>query len=292
MTDKALGEQKWETTTFKVEKTGNIGILTYSAPEKLNAGTVSMEHSPYWPNDREEKWWQAFAQVKNDPEINVIIITGEGRAFSAGADLKQWGAMSALAEEKGLSHFDVFGTSGTVIEEGTTQSHEWITRLKKPTIAMINGLAIGEGADMALMCDMRVMSDEAFFQWAYILRGMIPMDGGMWLLPRIVGRAKALELLLTGNRVYADEALRLGLVNQVVPHQKLREETIKLAEQIANGPKNAVQLTRYCVDAGLNQTLHENLDLGMMANGLTIETTQEGTKAWGQEKKKPDYKGK
>ncbi|NVM24139.1 MAG: enoyl-CoA hydratase/isomerase family protein, partial [Desulfobacterales bacterium] len=160
MTDKALSEQKWETTTFKVEKTGHIGILTYSAPEKLNAGTMSIEHSPYWPNDREEKWWQAFAQVKNDPEINVIIITGEGRAFSAGADLKQWGAMSALAEEKGLSYFDLFGGSGTVIDEGTTQSHEWITRLKKPTIAMINGLAIGEGADMALMCDMRVMSNE------------------------------------------------------------------------------------------------------------------------------------
>jgi enoyl-CoA hydratase/carnithine racemase len=290
MSDKSLG-QKWETTTFTIEKVGHIGVLTYSAPEKLNAGTVDLEHNPDWSNDREEKWWHAFAQVKNDPDINVIVITGEGRAFSAGADLKQWGAMSALAEEKGVSYFDLFGRSGTVIDEGTTLSHEWITRLKKPTIAMVNGLAIGEGADMALMCDIRIMSDQAFFQWAYILRGMVPMDGGMWLLPRLVGRAKALELLLTGNRVYADEALRLGLVNQIVPHDKLHEETMKLAEQIANGPKISVQLTRYCVDAGLNQTLRENLDLGMLCNGLTIETTQEGTKAWGQEKKKPDYKG-
>lgn len=292
MTEKALNEQKWETTTFKVEKVGHVGILTYSAPEKLNAGTLNLEHSPYWANDREEKWWQAFAEVKYDPEISVIVITGEGRAFSAGADLKQWGAMSALAEEKGVSYFDLFGRSGTVIDEGTTQSHEWIHRLKKPTIAMVNGVAVGEGADMALMCDMRVMSDQAFFQWAYILRGMVPMDGGMWLLPRIVGRAKAMELLLTGNRVYADEALRLGLVNQVVPHEKLREETMKLAEQIAGGPRNAVQLARYCIDAALNQTLRENLDLGMLVNGLTIESTQAGTKAWGQEKTKPDYEGR
>ncbi len=292
MTEKSLNEQEWKTTTFKVEKIDHVGLLTYSAPEKLNAGTISSEHSPHWSNDREEKWWQAFAEVKNDPEINVIVITGEGRAFSAGADLKQWGAMSAMAEEKGVSYSELFNKSGTVVREGTTQSHEWISRLKKPTIAMMNGAAVGEGADMALMCDMVVMSDQAFFQWAYILRGMVPMDGGMWLLPRRVGRAKAMELLLTGNRVYADEALQFGLVNQVVPHDKLREETMKLAEQIANGPKDAIQLTRYCIDAGLNQSLRENLDLGMMANGLTIETTQEGTKAWGKEKTKPDYKGK
>ena len=186
----------------------------------------------------------------------------------------------------------MFGRSGTVIDEASTQSHEWITRLKKPTIAMVNGLAIGEGADMALMCDMQVMSDQAFFQWAYILRGMVPMDGGMWLLPRIVGRAMAMELLLTGRRVYADEALKIGLVNRVVPHEKLREETMELAGQIAGGPRKSVQLARYCIDAAANQTLRENLDLGMLCNELTIETTQEGTKAWGEEKKKPDYTGK
>ena len=80
------GGQKWETTTFQVEKIGHIGLLTYSAPEKLNAGTMALEHSPYWANDREDKWWQAFSQVKLDPQINVIVITGAGRAFSAGAE--------------------------------------------------------------------------------------------------------------------------------------------------------------------------------------------------------------
>ncbi len=291
MTEQSAAEKKWETTTFKVEKQGKVGILTYSAPEKLNAGTIDLNHSPDVAGDREEKWRQAFAEVRYDPEINVIVITGEGRAFSAGADLKQWGALAALAESQGTT-YDTYFKSGTVIRDGTTYPHEWITHLKKPTIAMVNGLAIGEGADMALMCDMRIMSDKAWFQWAYILRGMVPMDGAIWLLPRLVGKAKAMELLLTGDRVYPEEALKLGIVNKVVPHEKLWDETMELANKIASGPKNAVQLTHYAINAGMNQTLRESLNLGMLCNALTLETISQGTQAWGSEKKQADYQGK
>lgn len=286
MAEQKTAEPQWKTTTFLVDKEEHVGILTYNAPEKLNAGTINPEHGPYWANDRDEKWWQAFQQVKLDPEINVVVVTGAGRAFSAGADLKQWGAGSKRALETGERR-----VSGTVVSEGTTKPHEWLYRLKKPTIAMVNGPAVGEGCDLALVCDMVVMAEEAFFQWAYILRGMLPMDGACWLLPRRVGRAKAMELLLTGDRVYGPEALRIGLANKVVPLEKLRETTMELANKIASGPKKAIQLTRFAIDAAESQSFRENLDLGSVCNMSTRDTIMKGTMTWGMEKKDAEFKG-
>ena len=110
--------------------------------------------------------------------------------------MKQWGSRSAEEVKTGVTR-----QSPTVIEEGTTLPHEWVRRIKKPTIAMVNGPAIGAGADLALACDMQIISDQAWFQWAYILRGMVPMDGACWFLPRLIGTNRAMELLLTGDRV-------------------------------------------------------------------------------------------
>ena len=152
---------------------------------------------------------------------------------------------------------------------------------------------MGGGLSYALASDIRLASPDAVFCAQYINIGLGGADvGSSYFLWRIVGWGRAAEMCMTGDRIPADEAYRIGLVNQVVPHDKLREETMNLAEQIANGPKDAVQLARYCIDASSNQTLRENLDLGMLCNNMTIETTQAGTKAWGQEKKKPDYEGK
>ena len=269
--------EKMETTTWLAEKKDHIGILTLNRPEKLNANLINPEHSPYFLNDREEEWGKRFAEMKYDPDIHVVIFTGAGRAFCAGADMKAWGARSAEELRTGKRRI-----TPTVVSEGTTMPHEWIYRLKKPTIAMVNGLAVGEGADIALACDMRIMSDQAYFWWAYILRGMIPMDGACWLLPRIVGRAKAMEILLTGDRIYPDEALRTGLANKVVPHEQLRDVTMELASKIANGPREAIQLTRFAIDAGINQSFRENLDLGSVCNIAAYDSIAAGTMAMGE----------
>jgi len=270
-------EEMNKTTTWLVEKKDNIGILTLNRPEKLNANLLAREHSPWVLNDREEEWGKRFAEVKFDPDVHVIIFTGAGKAFCAGADMKAWGARSAEEARTGVPQ-----VRPTIIPEGTTLPHEWITRLKKPTIAMVNGLAVGEGADIALACDMRIMSDQAWFWWAYIERGMIPMDGACWLLPRIVGKAKAMEILLSGKRVYAEEALQTGLANMVVPLDKLRETTMELAGKIAGLPRESVQLTRYAIDAGTNQSLRECLDLTGICNTVAHEAVLAGTQRMGE----------
>ena len=126
------------------------------------------------------------------------------------------------------------------------------------------------GADLAGACDMRIMSDEAFFQWAYILNGLVPVDGGMWLLPRIVGQAKAMEWMLTGDRVYAEEALRTGLVNHVVPKEKLLETTMALAAKIAERSPSAVQSTRFGINAGATLSMQDAVGLSYLSGYSTF----------------------
>ena len=218
--------------------------------------------------------------------MNVVVITGAGdKAFSSGANVKNWGRREALYREVGRPRM------GTVIREGTQMPYIWLKHLQKPSIAMVNGLAVGMGADLALACDMRVMSDKAWFQWAYILRGMEPMDGATWMLPRLVGAAKAKELLMTGDKEEAEEALRLGIVNKVVPHADLKAATWELAEKIARGPRAAIQMLRYAVDTGETQSFQDNCSLVMLAENLEIESIAEGMIARGVEKRDADFKG-
>ena len=275
-----------EMTKLEVEKKDNIAILTLNKPERLNA----MSGAPTWVGWKtyDTYWRHLFQDLKYDPDVRVVIITGTGdRAFSAGADVKQWGAREAYYKKIGKRP-----RQGTAIVEGTTMPYLYMRALQKPVIAAVNGLAVGMGADFALACDMRVASDKAWFQWAYILRGMVPMDGGCWMLPRLVGPAKAMELLMTGDRVYADEALRLGIVNKVVPHEQLMDATMELATKIANGPWAAIQLVRYTVYAAERQSFQETLDLSMLAYNLERESIAEGMIAQGVEKREADFKGK
>lgn len=279
-------------TKCLIEKEDGIGILTLNQPETLNA--FSGGFPPGTPRPRGlslfDRYWRALLQeVKLDPDIRVVIITGAGdRAFSSGANIKDWGGREAAVKKGEMER----RRRSTAISEGTTIPYLWIRALQKPSIAMVNGLAVGMGADLALACDFRVASDRAYFWWAYILRGMVPMDGGCWTLPRLVGASKAMELLMTGDRVYADEALRLGLVNKVVPHEQLREATMELANKIAKGPWAAIQLVRYTVYCAERQSFQETLDLSMLAANLERETIAEGMIAAGVEKREADFEGK
>ncbi len=269
-------------TEFEIEKKDYVATLTINQPESLNALSTHQDWSVYDSYMRRTFW-----NLKNDPDVRVVIITGAGdKAFSSGANVKNWGRREALYKKIGRPRKEV------LIREGTQMPYIWLRHLQKPSIAAVNGLAVGMGADLAIACDMRVASDKAWFQWAYILRGMVPMDGATWLLPRLVGAAKAKELLMTGDRVYADEALRLGIVNKVVPHEQLMSATWELAQKIAKGPWAAIQMVRYAVDTGMTQSFTDNLSLAMLAENLEHETIAEGMIARGIEKKDADFKGK
>jgi len=261
-------------TPMVAEKVGHVGILTLNNPDHLNT----------LDGEEDKLMVSLLKDMKEDLDIHVVVITGAGRAFSAGANVKDWRARELANKERGGEP-----EMATLIREGTTLEFLALENLQKPTIAMVNGLAVGQGADLAVACDMRVASDKAWFQWAYILNGIVPMDGGCWYLPRLVGRANAMELLMTGDRVYADEALRLGIVNKVVPHEQLREATMELANKIANGPWNAIQMTREIVHAAEHDSLQESLNKSYLVANLEGETMRAGFIAKGQ-KKQADFK--
>jgi len=165
--------------------------------------------------------------------------------------------------------------------------------LDKPIIAAINGAAMGAGLDMAIMCDLRVCSDRAKLSESYILMGLAPGDGGAYFLPRLIGIGKALELLLTGDVLSPQEALEIGLVNRVVPHDRLMEETMILAKKMASKPPLAIRLMKRAVYQGQTSTLRAHLDYISSQLALLSETQdhQEAARSF-LEKRKPTFLGK
>lgn len=265
-------------TKFLIEyEEPGIGILTLNRPEKLNAFTEGL------PTDRPrpdgwstyDRYMRAVTQeLKLDPRIRVVVVTGAGRAFSAGADIKRWGEMERAAGERNDRN-SPFQRKGLLYDEHTAMLHIWMKHFVKPTIAMVNGPAIGMGADLACACDMRIMAEDAFFQWAYMLHGMVPKDGALWFLPRLVGQAKATEWILTGDRVYGPEALAWGLANQVVAKEKLRETTMALAGKIAKHSPTAVQYSRYALHVNSHLSLPDAVGLSYISNFAHRDETRE-----------------
>jgi len=188
--------------TILVEKKGHLAILSFNRPEKLNAINVQVK--------REVS--QALIELEADDDVRVVIMTGVGRAFSSG--------------------YDINAPQSDVEEFMNLKEEELLLNLDKPTIAAIQGYALGDGLQQALLCDIRVAADDA------VLGFIGPLIGGLCfsafsILPQVVGRAKANELLFTCNRIGADEAYRIGLVNKVVPREQLMPAAVELAEQIA-----------------------------------------------------------
>ena len=252
------------------EKKDGIAKVTFNRPEVMNARNRQMR----------DEIVQAMTEIRNDPEIRVAILTGAGdRSFSAGRDLKE------AAQEKR----PIIESRQQKLERGDT---EVIANLNKPIIAAINGYALGGGLEMALACDIRVAVEEAKLGLPEVTRGMIPGSGGTQRLSRVIGLGKALELILTGAVLDAHEALRLGLVNKVVP----RSELISAAEQYArkitsNGPL-AVVFAKEAVRKGYEMPLEDSLRLEADLSSLlqTSEDIKEGARAF-VEKRPPQFKG-
>ncbi len=200
-----------------------------------------------------EEMEEACRTVNMDMSVKAMIIAAADPAFSSGGNIKD------MAEKKGM----FAGSPGEVMENYRKNIQRIplaVHGVEVPTIAAVNGPAIGAGCDLALMCDMRIASEKAKFGETFINIGLVPGDGGAYFLPRAVGLAKACELSFTGDVIDAAEALRIGMVNEAVPHERLMERAERLAGKIAEKPAAALRMTKRLIRMGQRHSLGELLE--------------------------------
>jgi enoyl-CoA hydratase len=255
-------------TTPLVERDGAVAILTINRPTVLNALNMTVDELR-----------RAMLELKADATARAIVVTGAGpKSFVAGADINELAVLSPTAgREHALAGQHVFDV---------------IENLGKPVIAAINGFALGGGCELAMACTLRIAADNARLGQPEIALGLIPGYAGTQRLPRLVGKGRAMEMLLTGAQVGADEALRIGLVHRVVPAADLMTEARKLAAQLA---ANAPVAMRYIINAvhkGVEMPFAEACQYEATLFGLVASTDdmREGTAAF-LEKRKPVFKG-
>jgi enoyl-CoA hydratase len=227
-----------EFETILYEKKGGIGYITLNRPQVLNVYNLQMRDDLY----------QVLGALRDDPEVEVAILQGAGeRAFCAGADLSEFlTAPTPVIARQARWERDVWGL---------------FLSLPQPLIAALHGYVLGSGIEIALCCDLRIASEDAVFGLPEVGLGILPAAGGTQTLPRTVGRAKALEMLLTGDFIDATEALRVGLVNRIVPRSQLLSAAEELARKISSHPAPVVRAAKEAVNRGLDLPLPQALEL-------------------------------
>jgi enoyl-CoA hydratase/carnithine racemase len=254
------------------EVSDRVATITLNRPDKLNAFTGEMI----------DTWASSLAKAQADEQVNVIVVTGNGRAFCAGGDVGRMGE----GEPTPLQHKNQ-------LWDHIHRIPKTLEGVDKPVIAMVNGLTVGAGMGMSLMCDVRIAAESARFSTGYVRVGLVPGDGDTYFLPRLVGSAKALELLWTADFIEAAEALRLGIVNRVVPDAQLKEATYAFAKQIADGPQVPIRMIKRLVYQSLRLDLRTHLDLvsSHMAVVRRTEDHAEGVAAF-KEKRPAKFRGR
>ncbi|PYM33529.1 MAG: enoyl-CoA hydratase [Candidatus Rokuibacteriota bacterium] len=249
-----------------------VATITLNRPDKLNAFTRPMI----------EAWARALADAQQDDHVNVVVVTGAGRAFCAGGDVARMGEGAPAP----LDHKNE-------LWEHIHRIPRTLEAMDKPVIAMVNGVAVGAGMGMCLMCDLRIASDEARFSTGYVKVGLVPGDGDTYFLPRLIGTARALELLWTSDFVDAIHAERLGIVNHVVPASELSDYTYGLAARLADGPQVPIRMIKRLVYQSLTLDLRTHLDLVSSHMAIVRETVDhaEGVRAF-KEKRVPRFRGR
>ncbi len=232
------------------EVADHVATITFNRPEKMNAATFEMA----------EGLQAAFAEIDEDDEVRAVVVTGAGRAFCAGDDVeKAWGDPRMDATLRWLSD----------VRPGLTPEASTFLECRKPTIAPVNGAAVGIGMDFALLCDLRLASEHAKFSQMFVKLGLMADTTGYWRLPQLVGYAKAAELLFTGDLVGAEEAERIGLVSRVLPAEELLPAAHELAGRIAANPPQSVRFIKEGLRRAVGRPYNELTEVGsFVANGL------------------------
>jgi enoyl-CoA hydratase/carnithine racemase len=255
---------------YKVED--STAIIYFNRPKVKNAFSTEMIRLLF----------ETFEEARRDDRVKGIILTGKGDAFCAGGDVREMvdGKLRSWAMKRFLW-------------EGLHRIVLLLEDLDKPVIAAVNGAATGAGMGLAIMCDLRICSEKARFAESYIKMGLVAGDGAAYFLPRLVGFSRALELMLSGEFLTADQAFQIGLVNKVVPHDQLKVEAFNLMAKITSNPPLAVRMMKRAVYQAQNSTLRNHLDYISSQISLLTETEDhlEAARAF-IEKRKPVFKGK
>lgn len=259
------------------EKTGHVVTITLNRPDIRNAISDA---------DMIDDIIAGLERLDRDGEARVAILTGAGTAFSSGGNVKRMG-------EAGGLNSDLPVETRSNYLRGIQRIPLAFNALEVPVIAAVNGPAIGAGCDLACMCDIRIAGESARFAESFVKLGIIPGDGGAWLLPRAVGLSKACEMAFTGDPIDAREALDCRLVSRVVPDAELMAEARKLAERIAVNPPHAVRMAKRLIREGQHMKLDSLLELSAAMQALAHATAdhREAVKAF-LEKRKPAFTGK
>ncbi len=262
--------------TIILNKQNHIATITLNRPDRLNS--VNEQVASELTN--------ALRGVSKDDDIRVLILTGAGRAFCAGADVNPEGGEAILRETSAE-------TIRRSIREWSRGIIEGLVNLPQPTIAMVNGVCVGMGFDIALACDLRTGSEKARFMVAYSRIGIIPGQGGTWLLPRVVGLPKAAELIFTGDFLEAQDAEKYGVLNKLVSQAELEKETLALATRIAKIPPLTARLNKMHLYQMLQMDLTVALDYAAATQPIlmTSEDYKEALAAL-LEKREGTYKGR
>lgn len=269
MADAAVATGQEEDVLYEVAD--HIATLTINRPDRMNTISGPML----------DRLVDVLLQADRDPEVRCIILTGRGKAFCAGLDLANAGSLGGSRASVGGS-LDLRDTPPTVLHNIDT-----------PIIAAINGGAAGYGLDTALGCDMRIAAESAKLAPAFCKRGLLPESGGTWFLPRLLGWAKASEIIFTGRTLSAQESLELGLVNKVVPLEDLMDEAMALAKEVAANAPLAVSAAKRMMRMGMNETFNDHVHhvYLQLLPLMRSDDLKEGMTAF-MEKREPNFKGK
>jgi len=257
----------FETVIF--EKKENIAYITLNRPQRLNIYNIQMR----------DDLWEVFGAIKADAEVRAVVLTGTGRAFCAGADLTEFGSAPSVVVARDVRfQRDLWGL---------------LASIEQPIVVAINGFCMGSGIEMSMFCDIRIAAEEAQFGLPEVALGMVPAACGTQTVPRMIKPGWAMELMLLCDRISAQEAYRIGLVNRVVPLNDLMPAAIGLAQEIAAKSPIAVRAAKRAVNQGLGLTLAQGLELEMRLSSLILgsEDRIEGVRAF-LEKRPPNFQGR
>lgn len=256
-----------------VEKKGGVQVVTLNRPEKKNALTF----------DQIRGLGRIMDDSQYDDTVRAVLLTGEGKGFCTGADLGGGGGREgAFASPVGM-RITCFAYSRLC---------EAIWQLEKPVVGAINGVAAGAGCNLAFACDLLVASEKARFIEVFVRRGLIPDMGGTYFLPRLIGLARAKEMMFFGEDVTAERALEIGLVNRVVPHDELMDRAMEVAQRLASGPTRAIGMIKGMLNKSFESDLPSALDREGSMQGMAVSTKDviEGVTSF-MEKRPPEFTG-